>query len=287
MIVPVYNDAARLRTCLAALEQQTYATYEVVVVDNASDPPLDSVSLLAEFPRVRTVYESKRGSYAARNQGIAAARGAALAFTDADCIPTPDWIANGVSGLYSAPQVGIVGGRIATFPVNPARLTSAEHYERFAAFQQERALTQKGYSATANLFTFRAVFETVGRFDDTLISGGDVEWGRRVQAAGYTLLYRADACVAHPLRHSLGELRARHRRFASAEYDLGRLRGLSAPGFARHVIASLFPPRTYLHRLVTTDAIQGWRARMIVLGVELYVRGVRAIEMIRRRRSPS
>src|ERR1041384_5139232 len=91
VIVPVWNDAERLGHCLHALEKQTYPaeSYEVIVVDNGST---DSVAcLVAAYGRARLVSEQRPGSYAARNTGLNLARGQVIAFTDADCLPAPDW----------------------------------------------------------------------------------------------------------------------------------------------------------------------------------------------------
>lgn len=51
VIVPVYNDARRLRICLEALENQKYpkSLYEIIVVDNASDEAEDIKGVVAQF----------------------------------------------------------------------------------------------------------------------------------------------------------------------------------------------------------------------------------------------
>ena len=92
VVIPVYNDSVRLKTCLQALEAQTYPkeVYEVIVVDNGSDESIEPV--VAEFPQARASYETHPGSYAARNKGVSISRGEVLAFTDLDDILAPDWI---------------------------------------------------------------------------------------------------------------------------------------------------------------------------------------------------
>src|ERR1044072_31217 len=99
VIVPVWNDAARLDACLRALDMQTYPCelYEIVVVDNDSDEAVGPV--VESHGRARLVHEARPGSYAARNTGLAHARGEILAFTDADCLPVEDWIERGVERL--------------------------------------------------------------------------------------------------------------------------------------------------------------------------------------------
>ena len=70
IIVPHLNDHERLRTSLNALSRQDYPSekYEIIVVDNNSDKPLDAVQ--AEFPHVRFSVERQRGCGMARNHGV-------------------------------------------------------------------------------------------------------------------------------------------------------------------------------------------------------------------------
>src|SRR5215216_464513 len=126
VIVPVFNDAVRLRTCLEALVEQTFPRhrFEIIVVDNGSDQPLDG--LVAELPRARLTVEPRPGSYAARNRGIALSRGDILAFTDSDCLPAPAWLECGVRSLTEDENCGLVGGHIEVVFSNPDRPGAVE-----------------------------------------------------------------------------------------------------------------------------------------------------------------
>src|SRR6266487_4362467 len=74
VIVPTYNDARSLRSCLSAIESQKLSgSFETIVVDNGSAQSLDEVR--AAFPNIIFLYEETPGSYGARNAGIAIARG--------------------------------------------------------------------------------------------------------------------------------------------------------------------------------------------------------------------
>lgn len=212
VIIPVYNDAARLRSCLAALEAQRYPRelFEVVVVDNNSSEDIESV--VRDYPQARYGFESSPGSYAARNWGLGLAKGELLAFTDADCIPAPDWLEEGVKALLAAPDCGLVGGEVELFFKTPGKPTLAELHESAHGFAQKKFVTEQHYSVTANLFTFRRRFDEVGPFSHVK-SGGDREWCQRVVAAGYPLVYAPRAVVAHPARASLREMLEREMRF--------------------------------------------------------------------------
>lgn len=214
VIIPVYNDPGRLKTCLQALEKQTYPqhAYEVIVVDNGSDGSVESV--VTEFNQAKASYEEHSGSYAARNKGISLARGEILGFTDSDCIPAPDWIERGVAKLQSVPKCGIVGGEIEMFFQDPDHPTPVELYDSMTYLKQKGYIEKGQFSATANLFTFKQIFDHVGYFDSDLKSGSDKKWGRQVTSFGYKLVYADDVRVAHPARYSLAELLAKERRVA-------------------------------------------------------------------------
>ncbi|MHC4753150.1 MAG: glycosyltransferase family 2 protein, partial [Planctomycetota bacterium] len=205
VIIPVYNDLERLRTCLEALEEQSYPRYlyEVIVVNN--NPSENIEPFITHFNNVHVICESHRGSYAARNKGIYNAKGAVLAFTDSDCIPLKDWIEKGVKNLLNQRNVGLVAGKIEITVGDPENPTAIELYEQITAFKQKMYIEKFRFGATANLFTFKNIIEKVGYFNDTLSSSGDFEWGTRVFAAGYEPIFADDTRVLHPARKTFNQ----------------------------------------------------------------------------------
>ena len=220
VIVPVYNDAEPLRVLLGALAEQDYPhdRFECVVIDNGSQEP---IRVHDDFPfAVRVLREDRPGSYAARNRGIRAARGDVLAFTDADCIPRPDWLSRAAARLQTAARPAIVGGKVEVFS---ARLASASVFEQHSLvndLDQARYVSVYHFAATANLITTRAVFDQVGEFAPTLFSGGDFEWGRRAWAVGVEQVFEEEALVRHPTRTTWRALAARNRRLIGGQYTL-------------------------------------------------------------------
>jgi GT2 family glycosyltransferase len=216
VIVPHYNDLARLDVCLAALERQTYpaADFEIIVSDNAS--PCGHAAVAAAIAaRARLTVTPTPGAGAARNSGVALARGQILAFTDCDCQPEPDWLAQGLAALE---QYDFVGGAMKVLVDDPARLTSAEAFERVFAFDNATYVTRKGFTVTANLLCRRAVFDAVGGF---LVGvPEDIEWSHRAAAAGYRIGYAPGAVVGHPARRSWEELTTKWRRLNTEQFGL-------------------------------------------------------------------
>jgi glycosyltransferase involved in cell wall biosynthesis len=279
VVIPVFEHLERLGQALGAIEEQDYTgPFEIVVVDNGA-PHVERIVRRASHARL--VREPRPGSYAARNRGIAAARFEILAFTDADCIPDPHWLATGVRALLEHPSCGFVAGRIDLFVTDPERPTIAEIYESVAAFRQQAYVERSRFAASANLFTRRRVFERVGLFDDNLQSLGDCEWGRRVHAAGLSQHYVDQAAVAHPARRTVGELLRRARRITGGYYNVSRLRRPHPSAVLRDAPLGLaFPWRAY-GVPPGRRAPSGFREKALVMLTALAVTLVRLLELAR------
>jgi len=247
IIIPFLNDVQRLKICLGALDQQTYPKdrFEIILIDNGSEESLDNLEAFSA--NIHLSKETKPGSYAARNKGISLAKGDVIAFTDADCIPQPDWLAKGVAKLFHSPACGLVGGRIEVFCHSLDNPTATELYELLVAFPQERFVTRQHFSATANLFTFKSVFEKIGLFDANLKSGGDFDWGTRVFAAGYTQMYADDTCVLHPARYSIAEIAQKQARVVRGLYQIYSKEGYPFRLLIRHIRHERPRPKDFLN----------------------------------------
>lgn len=281
VIVPVFNDVGRLQSCLQALDEQSYpkSHYEVIVVDNGSEHSVEP--LVRTFGQARAAYEVRPGSYAARNRGIRLAGGEILAFTDADCIPARDWLENGVRRVLTTPDRGLVAGRIEVFIRDPDRPTAAEIYDALTAFPQKTCVEQRRYGMTANAFTSRSVLESVGLFEPTLKSGGDVEWGQRATALGYRLVYADDARVRHPARRSLRALCGRQRRLVGGQQDRKRRHGYSTPALVRDIALDLLPSLGWARQLWRSASGCGTMQQAKIVAIMWSLKYVSACERLR------
>jgi glycosyltransferase involved in cell wall biosynthesis len=99
VVIPLYNKAPYVGRALASVAAQTYADFEVIVVDDGStDGGASAVAAHADA-RVRLVAQANAGPGAARNRGVAEARGELLAFLDADDEWLPRFLEEGVRAL--------------------------------------------------------------------------------------------------------------------------------------------------------------------------------------------
>jgi glycosyltransferase involved in cell wall biosynthesis len=239
VIVPVWGDRGELAATMAALAAQEYAgSFEVLVVDNGNNEALTHTT--GRLASVRVVEEPTPGSYAARNAALDFAKGEVLAFTDGDCLPRPDWLAEGVRELLSDPGASFVGGDIRLFPADTRRATAAELWDCVNGLRQDLYVNEQGWAATANMLTLRSTFDRVGPFQQALQSGGDREWGQRAVSSGVAARFARRAVVDHPARASLTELHTKIRRVTRGDVD--RRRTLGIPVFdVRELVGGVRP----------------------------------------------
>lgn len=202
IILPVHNGEKFIEKCIKSLQNQTYPKhlYEIIVIDNNST---DNGINLARIFDVKIIHESKKGSYAARNKGINAAKGKYLGFIDADCIASETWIEKAMNYFINNKDVSIISGNVEFF--SEGKETVWGIYDKNRFLKQEH-ISKFGSAITANLFVRREVFEKVGLFNGDLVSGGDGEWTRRAVNAGYKLTFLKDLLVLHPTRNSFKDI---------------------------------------------------------------------------------
>jgi GT2 family glycosyltransferase len=200
VIVPARDAARSLPPLLDSLDRQTLARneFEVVVVDNASR---DGTGALAGRRGAMVVSEPRPSRAGARNAGVAAARAELIAFTDADCVAAPGWLAGLVRGLSSSE---LVAGPVEVSTGSPPNLV--ERFESLWRFEQESWVSD-GWAATANLGVRREVHDAIGGFDTAYRHiGEDADYCLRARARGFALAFASDAAVSHYAENALGPM---------------------------------------------------------------------------------
>jgi glycosyltransferase involved in cell wall biosynthesis len=115
VIIPTYQHREFVHRTLSSVFEQTLTDYEIVVVNDGSrDGTREALLPLVESGRINYIEQSNQGQSAARNAGLAAARGEYIAFLDDDDVWPPSKLASQVAFLDSQPGVGVVGGTFRT-----------------------------------------------------------------------------------------------------------------------------------------------------------------------------
>lgn len=192
VIIPNLHSR-HLGTILNALEQQTIAPDEVLVVGQ------DRFCFTSSNPRVRFLHTPQPVVPAlARNLGIAYTAGEICCFLDADCIPAPTWLEE----LLAALDMGYVavGGAIAV-----GRNTGETFWQRcdniaaMGYFLETAPAGPRPFLITANIAIRRAALRQVGSFDQRFrfAASEDTDLSFRLRQAGHTLYFTPHARVVH------------------------------------------------------------------------------------------
>lgn len=197
VVIPFYNVESYIERCIQALLAQSIDAddFEIIMVDNNSTD--QSAQIVAKYPEVRLLCESKQGSYAARNCGIAASVGELIAFTDSDCVPRDDWLSK-IWDYMQTPDVEVlIGSRhIAVQNHDLSMLFDYENTKDAFVFASQQPEIYYGH--TNNMAIRRSLFEIQGLFNE-VYRGADTIFVRQVVDALSTdkVLYCADMIVEH------------------------------------------------------------------------------------------
>lgn len=189
VIIAAYESGLFIAECLGALGKQTFRDFETIVVN--SSPEEVTERIVANFPGVR-FHQSKVRllPHAARNAGVAMARGEVFAFTDADCRPAPDWLEQ----LMVARETGheVVCGVIDSNAQAAGGI--AKHFVKYTPYLRGLPARTVDIGASGNLMVSRRRWNEAGPFDGSIFAG-DALLSWRLRRAGYPVYFSPDAIV--------------------------------------------------------------------------------------------
>lgn len=190
IIIPSLNSPIIDQVVRAVLQQRGQHAVEVLVIGR------DDAQLMPQLPAVQFIDTSRPISpAAARNLGIAQARGELICFLDADCLPQPGWL----DRLVAAYEEGhpIVGGGVAL--VRSGYWSLCDDLLSFGAVLSSTQPGPRNELPSLNLCVERRLLEHYGGFDEGFPrpAGEDTDLCLRLRAAGYTLHCEPQASVIH------------------------------------------------------------------------------------------
>jgi|GEM_PF-5339226 len=205
VVVPVHDEGAWLAGCLDSLLAQSHPRVEIVVIDDGSRDDSLAVARRYEERGVRVfAFPETRGEGAARGKGVAESTGAFIVQVDADAIFPPDFLERGLAHFKKDAGLGAIA--LGYLKVHPARKGLIADYFRAkrAASHALRAAGNK--DEVAGFFMYRRdVIDKVGSYDPSFPGGTDLDFGKRVKAAGIPYAWAADTWFWHADPEAWGE----------------------------------------------------------------------------------
>lgn len=193
LIIPAFNAERFLAETIESILAQGIDPIEIVVIDDGSSDATAAVAARFGHP-VRCISQPNSGAPAARNSGLAAAKGEVIGFCDADDSFLPGALRLQLEKLLANPEIDVVVGRY----VHEAVISKPGEPLEYAPVEtSDDHVLQLGVS----MFRRRA-FDKVGGFDEELRQCDDWDWFMRARELQVPILFHTTTIMRHRLHDS-------------------------------------------------------------------------------------
>ncbi len=191
VIIPCLNERKTIAEVVTSVTRELTASrfsFEVLVMDNGSSDGSDAV---AEELGAKVIRSPARTVAGVRNSGAALAKGRLYVFIDADVVVTSQW-GRTLREMYGAllDANDAITGSHCLVPPDMRPLLGAWY----------RAISENfrnSYLGTGHMIMSATVFETVGGFDETLVTGEDYDFCVRARQQGIRIVKNPQLAVYH------------------------------------------------------------------------------------------
>ncbi len=203
-------------TLQSIINNQKKKPDEIIIVNGGGEN--DCREVLDEWKKVFTplkIINTKNKNLASsRNIGLKNCHGDIIIQTDDDARPFPDWIEKIVKAHLKYPNCGAIGGRVidATKRTFLSKIADVSTFPSYSTVKKVRSIP--GVNSSYK----KEVINIVGKYDETLFRGEDVDYNWRVKLIGWDILYHPEIKVKHIHRPTWKSLFYQHFMYGRAHY---------------------------------------------------------------------
>jgi glycosyltransferase involved in cell wall biosynthesis len=200
LILATVGRVEELSKFLQYLDQQTYRSFELIIVDQNPDALLDPLirQYQERFPILHL--RSEKGLSRARNVGLQHVSGDIVAFPDDDCWYAPDLLEKIAGALCRNSEWGGISGRA----VDDSQPGSYHKFPHESGWIDKESVWRQALSIT--IFLRESVVRAIGPFDESLgagsqygkLSAEETDYLIRTIHSGFRIRYCPDVCIFHP-----------------------------------------------------------------------------------------
>jgi len=193
IIIPSYHSQSFISECIKSLNaQETEEKFEILVINSSQDET--SKILKTNFPSIR-IFQLEKRIFAgtARNIGIKKAKGEILAFIDADCKASTDWLSKIV--FWHKKGYKAVGGSLVNESIDNL-YSRAEYPLEILEFSSNNPRREVKFVSAANCSFTREVFDNYGLFPEVR-AGEDLLFCHKIVEKGEKIIFDSEIKVFH------------------------------------------------------------------------------------------
>jgi len=203
-IIPALNEEKLIGSCLESIKKLNLpgmvSTFEIIVVDNQST---DDTAEISTAHGAKVVACPRGNVSLARNMGARLAKGDWLAFVDADCCLDADWLVHCAANLAGKETVA-TGCQI--LPPAETKGWVTRTLGSLSQIDASSEPTATRWLPTAGLLLEKEHFDSIGGFNEQLVTCEDSDLGYRLSERGQLVFVPAATLVHHGESTSIGEI---------------------------------------------------------------------------------
>lgn len=225
VVVTVLNEIENIQSLTDSLKNQAK---EIIIVDGGSnDGTWEFISKQLSV----TSYQVPGNRSVGRNYGVTHTKSSIIAFTDAGCMPQPNWLAE-ITKPFTDPKVQVVSGYYKGLPENIFQKCLIP----YVLVMPDKAGESEFYPASRSMALRRSMWVKSGGFNENLWHNEDYEFAHRLKKLGYGFTFAPGAVVGWRSRKDLREAAWMFLRFAVGDVQAGILRPKVKMLFLRYYI---------------------------------------------------
>lgn len=225
VIIPTYNRAKKIKSCLQAIVEQNYPKhkFEVIVVNDGGCSLEAVVQPFTSSVSIRLVNQENAGPAEARNRGAIEAVYDFLAFTDDDCYPDADWLQRLASRCCAHPQA-LIGGHTVNQLTGNWYSTASQWIVDVAYRYYNSNPDQAKFFASNNMVFPRRKFLKLGGFHPHFRTSEDRDICDRWLLMGYPMIYDETVRIAHAHPLNLSSFWKQHLNYGRGAFNYHNIR---------------------------------------------------------------
>ena len=186
--------------------------------DGGNYSPEEIVSRFEGEITVSLIKQEHSGPASARNSGARIARGRYLAFTDDDCLPNPDWLAEFETCLKKNPE-SVVGGKTLNLLNNNLYSTASQLICELAYNHYNQNSERASFFCTNNMVVPKTKLLEIGGFDENFKTAEDRDFCKRWINHGLKMIYYPKAIIHHAHELNLRSFIEQHFKYGRGSYQ--------------------------------------------------------------------
>lgn len=216
-MVTVLNEESGITQLLESLTTQSLLPLEIIVVDGGSTD--ETLSILKKYSLKHStvkVFRKPGNRSVGRNFGVSRTKSPLIAFTDAGCIPDPDWLKK-LSQPFSDSKIAIVSGYYRGLSQNIFQKCLVP----YVLVMPDKADKSEFYPATRSMALRRDVWNKSAGFNPALSHNEDYAFADHLKKLGYSFHFAQDAVVSWLPRKNFKSASWMFTRFAIGDIQAG------------------------------------------------------------------